>query len=929
MFFPQEFVFRSSLLVVHRSHEHRIFDRRQERCWFLCGEMVDCEYSPNKFTSRILGSFKMKRAAAFTLSTILAFGAAIPVTAQRNVRNIRGIEGKAESRQGKEILPVSTSFGKAQALTDGSSRTLVKWQMTAEKGVLAYNVFRMDLDGEHLVTNIAITGSGAINGNEPVYGEQYSTLDSGGHASAAYLIEAIALDGGSSYSTAISTEFVYDLSVYSKDLRDIEQRDLIEPVKDQTLTLTKELTSAVERGQIIADPDTHKWVISQPGVKIGVKREGLHRVTRAQLESGGFDVNTDSTFWQLYDRGVEQSLIIGPNADYIEFYGRGIDTPESDTRAYFLIAGPSAGKRMSTRVSRPNTGTVVSQSYSQTFKLKERLSYFSQIRNGDEENFWGRVINFNQTTLNFSLSGVDYSRPNATVSIKFQGFSSGLHQVEMLLNDQLLNIPISAGQISFTSTQVIPTSMLVNGLNSLKMRAVGPSGDVSLFDSIQVSFDRKHLAEVGKAFFYTLNDRKARVEGFSTANIRLFDTTYENHPYEVTNLAVEQDGSGFALNVPAQKSATFYAVESSSIYAPVSVQAINPEILGVPNQAANVLIIAYKDFLTEAENWAIYRRSQGFSVKVVDVDQIFEEFSYGVLNADAIKAFLHYSHTNWQIAPQYVLLMGDASFDSRNYLNQGFYNLVPTRLIDTLFTETGSDEFLADFNNDGLAEISIGRIPARTGNAAQLVIDKISRWESNLAHLNRGVLFAYDRPNGYDFQAMSNRLRQQLPSGTPTTMVFRDEPDAQAVLLSAINTGKYFANYSGHGSVGVWAATSFFSTANVTCTGGQIHCVNNVNNETAFTMLTCLNGYFITTGNSLAEALLLTPNGGAVAAWASTGETTADVQEVMGIRFYQQLGAGNITRMGDLIKDAKTQIPGGRDVRLSWALLGDPMLKVR
>jgi hypothetical protein len=33
--------------------------------------------------------------------------------------------------------------------------------------------------------------------------------------------------------------------------------------------------------------------------------------------------------------------------------------------------------------------------------------------------------------------------------------------------------------------------------------------------------------------------------------------------------------------------------------------------------------------------------------------------------------------------------------------------------------------------------------------------------------------------------------------------------------------------------------------------------------------------------------------------------------------------------MGDLIADAKAQVPAGADVRLSWALLGDPMLKVR
>jgi hypothetical protein len=66
-----------------------------------------------------------------------------------------------------------------------------------------------------------------------------------------------------------------------------------------------------------------------------------------------------------------------------------------------------------------------------------------------------------------------------------------------------------------------------------------------------------------------------------------------------------------------------------------------------------------------------------------------------------------------------------------------------------------------------------------------------------------------------------------------------------------------------------------------------------------------------------------------VASWASSALTTPDVQETMAVRFYRNLRNGPYDRIGDLIKDAKTAIPNGRDVRLSWELLGDPMLKIR
>jgi hypothetical protein len=65
--------------------------------------------------------------------------------------------------------------------------------------------------------------------------------------------------------------------------------------------------------------------------------------------------------------------------------------------------------------------------------------------------------------------------------------------------------------------------------------------------------------------------------------------------------------------------------------------------------------------------------------------------------------------------------------------------------------------------------------------------------------------------------------------------------------------------------------------------------LTNAHSETIFTMLTCLNGFFLRprpTDDSLGEALLKAGNGGAVATWASTTETTPDYQLTMGIPFF-------------------------------------------
>ena len=271
------------------------------------------------------------------------------------------------------------------------------------------------------------------------------------------------------------------------------------------------------------------------------------------------------------------------------------------------------------------------------------------------------------------------------------------------------------------------------------------------------------------------------------------------------------------------------------------------------------------------------------------------------------------------------MLMGDATHDPRNYEGYGFWDLVPSKNVDLIFEETASDEALADFNGDTLAEFAIGRIPARNVAAINTIYGKTTSFETAANQsLSRGALFAHDVFNGYDFFSMSSELRDHLPATMPTSVVGRGTPTSHVDLLNEMNSGKYIVNYSGHGSLGLWGGPDFFSSSDVPS-------LTNASGPSFFMMLTCLNGYFITPNpnfESVSEHLLKSNTGGAVATWSSTARTTADIQQLMAVRFYSQLALGQIPRLGDLIRDAKNDAPGG-DVRFSWVLLGDPMLKMR
>jgi len=55
-------------------------------------------------------------------------------------------------------------------------------------------------------------------------------------------------------------------------------------------------------------------------------------------------------------------------------------------------------------------------------------------------------------------------------------------------------------------------------------------------------------------------------------------------------------------------------------------------------------------------------------VALIDIEDLYDEFSFGNKSPKAIKDFLVSAKSNWRRAARFVLLVGDASLDPRNYL---------------------------------------------------------------------------------------------------------------------------------------------------------------------------------------------------------------------------------------------------------------------
>jgi hypothetical protein len=816
----------------------------------------------------------------------------------------------------------------------------VEWTMASEKGNLGFYVYRSDENGRKLVDETMTIGSAGIVRDESLYDRKYAIVDPSGTRSSSYVVEAVGPFGERLASNPIEVDdAVADMPSITRDITagDLET---ISPLPREA-----DARQDLERANLTV----HRWVVGQPGAKISVRAEGLYRVYLSNLNTaapGIFNAGNSGN-WRLFRDGIEQAILVGTNGSgpYLDFYGFPMDTRESDTRIYYLIADATApGLRMARM--KTGTSTATSTSYTAIAEKRERNSYVGGLVNGDAENWWGRAVTASSTNLTISLSGVDTTAETCTVDVRLQGWSlSGTPpSVAVSLNGTPLGTVSSQDfQVPFAAQFTVPASVIHDGNNTLSL-ASNVGANTELFDRVSISYSRRYVATANKISFAAPLGRTADVSGFSSANIRAFNINDLDRPSLVGNVAVSQNGAFFTATVPSfarRSGQRAYAVEESGLLTPFALTANAPSNLSSSVRDADMIIITHspQNFVSVADAWANLRRGQGLNVEVVKVDDIFDEYSYGSDSVLAVKKFLEYAHENWPAADpqhQYVLLLGDASNDPRNYQGWGYFDLVPTMTFGAPFGgETSTDELLVDFDGDTVGEMPIGRIPFRTAAEIATAFNKTAAWEASPVSrdVNRGFVFAYDRPIGYDFLSDSYALANELPPKVPKTYVgiglnntMDLDPDRHINLINAINTGAYLVNFSGHGAQSFWGRGDFLSNASTVD-------INSAN-QSLFMSLTCLVGFFTGHGNQvtpddecITEQFLKRQGGGPVG-WGSSAPTVADAQNMMGKRFLNNLGNGSFSRIGDLVKDSKTAIPFSEDVRLSWHLFGDPSLRI-
>ena len=124
-------------------------------------------------------------------------------------------------------------------------------------------------------------------------------------------------------------------------------------------------------------------------------------------------------------------------------------------------------------------------------------------------------------------------------------------------------------------------------------------------------------------------------------------------------------------------SAARYFTITESRRRSAGITADTPSNLRDPSNSVDNVVITHRDFYDSALRLASHRATQGLSASLVEVQDVQNEFSYGLLDLQAIGDFLTYSYEYWKPRPSYVLLVGDGNHDPRDNMGCGEPNYIP------------------------------------------------------------------------------------------------------------------------------------------------------------------------------------------------------------------------------------------------------------
>ncbi len=529
--------------------------------------------------------------------------------------------------------------------------------------------------------------------------------------------------------------------------------------------------------------------------KIGATKQGIYKMSGAQLSTLGFSLPIGSAQLQMHHfnlsrltEKVEANAALGLSEiaikvmdggdgqidakDYILFYNQGpvfwnydavlnrsshVNFSAADTVYFFITLGQN-GKRISTQNLQSNsseTRTVFTQHIlfeKDTVSLLNSGKVFYGTPMGQGAN--------KQSQLNYTFTSQGM---NTTSSLKsFVHMASTSYQAngqfDFYLNDELqksssLN-PVSGllfDDIASELTDSFTNKTINSWPNKSNLKVTYTSASASAtgwVDYIEMIAKKPIGFWQDNAIEFSIED-DLKKGGYANCTLQtvdssvlIWDVTSLENPMQMV-LQIAAGGVGNFI----QKTDTIvnlFGVKQAAFESPILLgSVVNQNTFA--QTTPEYIIVSAPAYLNAAKKYQQFQNQKfGRNAIVVNAKEIYNDFSGGQVSAIAIRNYLKNIYTKAlqinQVSPKYVLLLGIGNFNTRKINSENELPVFESQNSNSILSSFTSDDFFAilnngdDINNYNVLKqlnLSVGRIPARTINEADSAILKLINYQAN------------------------------------------------------------------------------------------------------------------------------------------------------------------------------------------------------
>ena len=856
---------------------------------------------------------------------------------------------------------------------DGS--VLVQWRTTLELGVDAFRLLCVsDVDGTRQPV-----GPGWIGASRDENGHSYAVTDRPATAgeSRHYLLQLIS-----------RVQPDRDLATWAGSLLPMVKPALAPAVEvAQSVNPLSQGTPAVRQSWIGSGARVRAWTHALPAdrVRLSLRDSGVCRINAGELASAsgwGFDVITNA----MALTNLNFSCQGAPVAWYAEgtnlfFYGVPAQSRFAPENVYWVALG--AGSNMVPRNLTPGV-PATTNAWFQDQLICQGTSYLYRVSYSSLADLPVSYLAFNPplapspgygipaTSLVVTNVLVDCATGMWTgvVTVNLCSYYDGdsgadTYTTRVLVGGVELGDPAWTGEQYVLCSYAFTSTNLVAGAAALQIDNIGRLyADYSPFCiSYAYIYPRLYRA-AGNALRCTGGESNTvAVAGFTTNDLLVLDVTTTNLPCLAGPVTLTCDAlsSNWSISFPCGGTDRVYVVasKSSGVLLP-SIRGVQDVDWTSPTNAADYVILVppegwRADIRPVLQPLADFRNQQGLHTVIVDVESLYNQFSYGLVDPQAIHAFCCAGYTNWPGHPlRYVLLAGAGSLDFKHdalSVNDYTACLIPTliagqRIPDISFGMTlALDQALGDVTGDAAPEVVVGRLPTTSTQDMAVVVQKTIAYEGALPWKQQAVVAAdWDNvyTQYYPFGAGTDQFIPALRAAGRTVVksyysldpVSSDPgnmlPTRVDLLFPALVSGSGLFHFFGHSdeyslSQGGSGSSrllynSTISNANWTTPTIAVIIGCRVNKWQKISPTVCILPYGV-----------FAPGTGFVAGLGATGDLLMQESADLGVALYAQAATNGTLRLGDVLKNGLQQMTGEMSAeRLqSIGLTGDPALVFR